>query len=444
LKPQWRHISKDSLIFRLVLLVLGVAVLSLLLQVLVTLNFVRVISGDFVAVMASTVKHERTLLLAAAPDSRPQLAAELSNVSHRVKRLVNFEDGPEIATQRTPASKLNEDLQAAVGPEVRVSMRVAPNAPIGVAISFRFDVKGEIWEIAHEPSSPALVALGGVLGWLMLVAVAVIGAAAVGVSMVNKPLRNLSSQLAQRTRVIDPLNAPPRAGSEIRELVSSFNRLVESNVEAERSKQHMLAGISHDLRTPLTRLRFRVEMSCDAKALVDIGRDLDALERIVKQFIGYAQSESHVGFGEPWPLDEVVSRIVSSYATQNLPVTIKASEVTVTMPDLAIQRALTNLIDNALEYGRGGVEVSLHPFQNKTQTEIHLTVWDDGDGMTDAEFARAQQPFSRLAQEHRSAGHCGLGLAIVAQIAAQTQGSLRTVRGLNDRFGISIMWSLST
>jgi two-component system, OmpR family, osmolarity sensor histidine kinase EnvZ len=171
---------------------------------------------------------------------------------------------------------------------------------------------------------------------------------------------------------------------------------------------------------------------------------LDALERIVKQFIGYAQSESHVGFGEPWPLDEVVSRIVSSYATQNLPVTIKASEVTVTMPDLAIQRALTNLIDNALEYGRGGVEVSLHPFQNKTQTEIHLTVWDDGDGMTDAEFARAQQPFSRLAQEHRSAGHCGLGLAIVAQIAAQTQGSLRTVRGLNDRFGISIMWSLST
>jgi two-component system, OmpR family, osmolarity sensor histidine kinase EnvZ len=416
-------------------------VLSLVLQVLVMTSFIRVLATDFAAVMASTVKNERALLLAAAPETRSQLAARLSDIRHRVNRLTSFEDGPEITPQRFPASKLNEDLQAKVGSDIRVSMRVAPDSPIGVAISFRFDVQGEIWEIAHEPSSPTLVAVGGVIGWLMLVAIAVIGTAAVGVSLVNKPLRNLSLQLAQRTRVVDPLTTPPRAGSEIRELVTSFNRLVDSNVAVERSKQQMLAGISHDLRTPLTRLRFRAEMSCDAKALVDIDRDLDALERIVKQFIGYAQSESHVGFGEPWPLNEVVSHIVSSYKTQSLPVSFMSSDVTIEMPDLAIQRALTNLIDNALEYGRGAVEVTLHSLQNRAVTEIHLTVWDEGDGMTAAEFNQALQPFSRLSPERKATGHCGLGLAIVAQIAEQSDGKLNAVRGLGNRFGISLMWS---
>jgi two-component system, OmpR family, osmolarity sensor histidine kinase EnvZ len=423
-----------------VLLVLGVAVLSLVLQVFVTMSFVRVLAADFVAVMASTVRHERTLLLAAAPEARSALAAQLSNVRHRVGRIATYDDGPAIAPPRIPATGLNQDLQARVGSDVRVSMRVASAAPIGVAISFRFDVHGEIWEILHEPSSPALVAIGALIGWLMWVAVAVIGAAAIGISLVNKPLRNLSSQLAQRTRVVDPLIAPQRAGSEIRELVTSFNQLVESNLAAERNKQQMLAGISHDLRTPLTRLRFRAEMACDAKALVDIDRDLDALERIVKQFIGYAQSESHVGFGEPWPLDEVVSRIVASYQTQNLPVSFNTSDVNIAMPDLAIQRALTNLIDNALEYGRGAVEVTLHSFQNRGSTEIHLTVWDDGDGMTEAQFSQAQQPFSRLAPDHKVAGHCGLGLAIVAQIAERTGGKLALARGLNDRFGILMVW----
>lgn len=423
------------------LLVLGVAVLSFALQVLVTLNFIRVLATDFVSVMASTVKHERTLLVAATPESRTLLAAQLSNVRHRVTRLSSFDDGPVIAPQRFPSEKLNVDLQQTVGPDIRVSMRVAPNAPIGLAISFRFNVQDEIWEITHEPSSPTLVAIGGVLGWLVLIAVAVIGAAVVGVSLVNQPLRNLSSQLAQRTRVIDPLTTPARSGIEIRELVTSFNRLVESNIAAERSKQQMLAGISHDLRTPLTRLRFRTEMACDAESLVAIDRDLDALERIVKQFIGYAQSESHVGFGEPWPLDEVVSRIVSSYATQNLPVSFKSSGVTIVLPDLAIQRALTNLIDNALEYGRGTVEVTLHAIENLAATEIHLTAWDDGDGMTETEFAQALQPFSRLAHGRRAAEHCGLGLAIVAQIAAQTDARLCLARGLNGRFGISMIWA---
>ncbi|MGL4231788.1 MAG: sensor histidine kinase, partial [Casimicrobium sp.] len=168
------------------------------------------------------------------------------------------------------------------------------------------------------------------------------------------------------------------------------------------------------------------------------------LERIVKQFIGYAQSESHVGFGEPWPLDEVVSRIVSSYATQKLAVSFKTSDVNIAMPDLAIQRALTNLIDNALEYGRGAVEVTLHSFQNRAATEIHLTVWDDGEGMTEAEFAQAIKPFSRLAHDQKISGHCGLGLAIVAQIAAQTNGTLSTAHGLNGRFGISMVWSQSS
>ncbi len=439
----WKQFGRDSLVARLVALVIGVSVLSLVLHLVVTLNFVRVLATDFTSVLTAMVRSERALLALTAPAERDSLAGSLTRAQHRVSRLKTNESTETIAPSRVVSAQLLEDMRQRVDPDVDVSIRIIAGAPMGEGIFYVFNVGSERWQIVHEPSSPTWIAITGIIGWLVMVALAVIIAASVGLALVNRPIRKLSAQLSGRNGALDPLEVPDRADREIRNFVESFNRVVDSNAQAARTKQQMLVGISHDLRTPLTRLRFRVEMACDEKSLREIDRDLTALERIVTQFVGYAQSESHVGYGEPWPLNEVVDRIVSTYVTQGAPVVFKSSAVATPIPDLAIQRALTNLIDNALEYGGVPVEVELSLRQSILGEETTLTVWDEGEGMSDAEFERAVQPFSRLTDDRGSQGHCGLGLAIVAQIASQTQGTLHIVRGARNRFGISLFWRTS-
>ena len=109
-------------------------------------------------------------------------------------------------------------------------------------------------------------------------------------------------------------------------------------------------------------------------------------------------------------------------------------------PDLAVQRLLANLVDNALAYGRAPVGVSLRSGAAGTA----LCISDGGPGMNDEDFQRAQQPFVRLTRTRSELGHCGLGLAIVAQMARQLGGSLHTVRGADGRFGITLSLPLRT
>jgi two-component system, OmpR family, osmolarity sensor histidine kinase EnvZ len=102
--------------------------------------------------------------------------------------------------------------------------------------------------------------------------------------------------------------------------------------------------------------------------------------------------------------------------------------------DLALQRLLANLIDNAFAYGRAPVTVQVRA--DSVRHCIDIAVLDHGEGMSAADFHRARQPFVRLTGARSELGHCGLGLAIVAQMARQLGGGLRTLRADDGRFGI--------
>jgi two-component system, OmpR family, osmolarity sensor histidine kinase EnvZ len=436
----WHLALSDSLVGRLVLLVLTIGVLSFALHLTVMLIVISFISSDFAATTGTMIRHERTLLAGSPAAERNALASQLSDVRHRVNRLAATESKALFIPETFLTQGLLEKLRANVGEDIEVSFRKLASAPIGEAVFFEFTVDDERWQIVHEPGSPGLAAITGIVGWLALTALAVVVAASVGISLVNRPLRHLSSQLSDHAESKKLLTTPGNADREIRALVTSFNQLIETNTRAEEAKQQMLVGISHDLRTPLTRLRFRVEMACDEKAVAEIGRDLDALERIVTQFVGYAQSEGHVGYGDPWPVNEVISRIVATYIAQGVAVSFSGNEIAAALPDLAIQRALTNLIDNALEYGVAPIEVALTQSHTKGRRELRMTVWDCGAGMTESEFVLAVKPFSRLSSRNEVSGHCGLGLAIVSQIATQTGARLALDKADDHRFGVSLVW----
>jgi two-component system, OmpR family, osmolarity sensor histidine kinase EnvZ len=167
--------------------------------------------------------------------------------------------------------------------------------------------------------------------------------------------------------------------------------------------------------------------------------DLRAVEHIVSQFLAFVQGDRDAGLGQPESVRALVQQVVASYAEQGRQVTFAADATDAQAPDLAVTRLLHNLIDNALAHGAEPVQVV---WRAPTADERELTVWDSGPGLSDAEFARALQPFVRLSAD-TSIGHCGLGLAIVAQVARQWGAQLEGRRDGSGRFGVAVAWRLA-
>ena len=183
----------------------------------------------------------------------------------------------------------------------------------------------------------------------------------------------------------------------------------------------MLAGISHDLRTPLTRLRLEAEMSvADEAARQAVVADIEQMEAVISQFMDYARTES----GEP-PVPTDLAALLSTVAERQASVGRKLRLDIATVPETtlrpkAITRAVTNLIDNAAKYGGADLSLAL----SAADGEIRIDVGDRGPGIPASEIERMKRPFTRLENARTDATGTGLGLAIVERIARLHGGEL--------------------
>ncbi len=438
--------SWNSLVARMTVLVVFIGLVSLLLHLTLVAAMMFSLSKDLVGNLASRVRYEKMLLQSAPITDRATLAAKFSQPGYRLERDDGARNAPQSTEPMLPMSLILASLRKEAGPDFWVTFDTTNPLISGDTIKFGFTLDEQSWGITYQPEKPIMAVLGTGIGWVLLVTAGVIASLVIGVRLVGQPLSHIAGQLNNQHGQLQPLNLPPSASGEIERLVSAFNALVAVNVQAEATKHQMLAGLSHDLRTPLTRLRLRVETTLNQDAADKMAGDLRALERIISQFMGYVRGESQAGMGEPWPLNEVVSRVVASYESQGISVTQVVQQnvddygVQRAIPDLAVQRALTNLIDNALCYGQTPVEVGLSGGNQKVTAQTRLTVWDHGIGMSTEDFELAKQPFVRLSAESQAVGHCGLGLAIVKQVADQTGALLELANDERGRFGIALVW----
>ena len=180
----------------------------------------------------------------------------------------------------------------------------------------------------------------------------------------------------------------------------------------------MLAGIAHDLRAPITRLRFRLSLQhlkASEQELFDA--DLQALERITDQFLVFAGAgdrEQPLGC----PLDQWLSETIAGHPKDQLQ--LELTPVQATIRPVALSRAVSNVIDNALCHGDPPVVVRL----SQDDTHVLIEVWDQGQGIPDEQWQRALQPFQRIDAARGRQGHCGLGLAIVNHVIQQHNGMI--------------------
>ncbi len=234
--------------------------------------------------------------------------------------------------------------------------------------------------------------------------------------------------LAAAADALDPsMQGPPLnedGPNEVAHAARAFNAMRQRIAHYLEERVQILAAISHDLQTPITRMRLRADMADDSPEKDKLVSDLREIERLVQDGIAYARS-SH-GNGEKNARIDLASFIDSiAYDYQD---TGKAVSVTgivqgtaLTKPH-ALRRILTNFIDNALKFA-GAAEISV---ERSSAGKIVITVADRGPGIPDDKLESAMQPFYRLeTSRNRDTGGTGLGLAIAQQLAASVGGAVR-------------------
>ncbi|QNM96005.1 ATP-binding protein [Chitinimonas koreensis] len=252
-------------------------------------------------------------------------------------------------------------------------------------------------------------------------ALAALAVAALFAWRINRPLRELRLAAGRLGRGERPEPLPETGPLEVKELSASFNRMLADLDATERERGVMLAGISHDLRTPLARLKLGVEMMADDSLRDGMREDVEDIERILGQFIDFARGLGNEQAREGDPA-ELARGVVARYARGGCAVELLLDDELPLVPlrPLALSRALANLIDNARRYGAAPYSLGVHADAGS----LRFVVGDRGPGIPADQIATALQPFQRLDSARRADGGSGLGLAIVERIARQHGGTL--------------------
>ena len=240
---------------------------------------------------------------------------------------------------------------------------------------------------------------------------------------VQRPLRLLDAALEQVGLDQQPRPVPARGTRAVRHLTHHFNTMVLRLREASQERATMLAGVAHDLRAPLTRLRLRLAGATpwSAEERRRAEGDLTALETITEQFLLFVGAD-----GREDALDVPLESLVAEAANGVDPVALSLAPMRRRVCPVALTRAVANLLANAQSHGRPPLRLRLRALPEEG---FAIEVWDGGPGLSPAEWERAKQPFQRLDPARGGQGHSGLGLAIVERVARAHGGSLACRQG---------------
>lgn len=385
--------------------------------------------------LASVVNLTRSALVSSEGERRQALLIELAR--DEGVQVLPLEPGDRIE----PLARV-EPARAALADAVQARLRNAFDSPTQLAgrvngedgLWVSFDIDGDAYwlrldrERFDRQEDPNW--------WLLFgVALGLSGIGALTISqLVNRPLARIAQAIEQLSRGGAPAALPQETTTEIAEVNRRFNRLAAELAAIDSDRAVGLAGISHDIRTPLARLRLEIELSALPEAdKASMAEDIERIDRIVGQFVEYGRmaAEPMQQRTEPVAVDEVVAGVAAGYHGRidtgelKLVTRIDPPDARWRGDPLDLTRVLGNLIENALRYGAT-------PAQSFAEVEVRIArqrgrlsvvVADRGVGVPAEHRERLLRPFARLDLERTTQrGGSGLGLAIVARIARRYDG----------------------
>jgi two-component system osmolarity sensor histidine kinase EnvZ len=264
--------------------------------------------------------------------------------------------------------------------------------------------------------------------WMGIALLATLVGSVVIARLINRPLRDLSFAASRiREGDLDSRLDENTLTSEIREVNRGFNRMARELAKVEEDRAVMLAGISHDLRTPLARLRLETEMSVNNdEAKRNMALDIEQLDAIIDKFMDYARpGETEM---RPVHLAQLVDREAGPFRDPTeIRITSRvAIDVGVMADDTELGRVFSNLFENARRYGRSndtGIAVVTVSCA-RTGPWVIVTVRDQGPGVAPERLGQLTTPFFRGDAARTAATGAGLGLAIVEKSLQRMGGTL--------------------
>lgn len=368
--------------------------------------------------VSSTVNLTRAALLTAEPSKRRELLLDLSE-REGIRVYTDLPEGANANPPDRPFVQMTaEAVRAELGADTEVLVQRSDD---DTALWVSFDIEGDDYWIAlsrlrTERAFPTQWLIWGAL----VLGFSILGAYLIA-SRINRPLKNLTDAAAKIGKGELPSPLIEAGPAEIRAVSAGFNQMADDLKRLDADRALLLAGVSHDLRTPLSRLRLQLEMLDESEALkAEMAQDIEEIDTIIGQFLAFAR-----GASEPTEpnvdVNAMIRTLCERYARGGKTLQPQLGELPgIACKPIAIQRLLVNLVENALRHGGGEVEIRTKRESNL----LVLSVLDRGPGIPDAEIARMMQPFTRLGSS-RTGGGSGLGLAIVDRIARLHDGRAR-------------------
>ena len=371
----------------------------------------------------SVVTITKAALTHSAPELRRELLFDL--VSNEGIRIFGLEstDVVDPPPDDPLMPEISAIIKAKLDPDTRFSSRV--NGMAGFWISFKIE-DDEYWLMIEKERLSGLTSVQW-LGWASAVGVlSVLGAALIS-SLVNLPLARLTAAAREIAQGKRPEPLPEKGPKEIIEANRSFNQMVGDLQRVESDRAVILAGISHDLRTPLARMQLEVEMApLGLEAREGMHSDIAQMDAIIGQFLDYAKPTEAASF-VPVDLSYLLSD--SARAAERLPgmrvATDIAPGVHVLGNETDLRRVVNNLIENARRYGKSAgsdlteIEIACRIKPTGHGKRAVIEIQDHGAGVPDDQIDQLLKPFTRMDSARGQANGAGLGLAIVERVVTR-------------------------
>lgn len=379
--------------------------------------------------LVSVANLTRAALISARPEARVELLRDLSD--REGIRIYPADAADRIAPlpDRAFLHLVEENVRQQLGPATRLTLE--REGERALFVSFRIDDsdEGNYWLALPSERIERVFPLGW-LGWGVAALLLSLCGAWLIVYRITRPLKALQQAARQVGAGETPARLDESGPTELATVARAFNQMSTDLAQIDQDRALILAGISHDLRTPLTRLRMGIEMSADESQREGMSADVEEMDKTIGQFLDFARSEG----GEPSQsvdLAALLLELATQYRRRGFRVDLAAPVAASPAPTLAgavsvrpqaLRRAISNLIDNALRYA--GSESAVELGLSTAAGEFGIEVRDSGPGIPPQDVERMKRPFARLEAARTNTTGAGLGLAIVERIARSHNGRL--------------------
>ena len=367
--------------------------------------------------LVSIVNLTRSALVNSQPELRRELLSDLAE--REGIQVYPSEPGEHVAPPADEAvlNLVRELVRRQLGEGTRFASE--RDGKPGLWLSFDID-DDEYWLRIPRGRVERQIALRW-LGWGALALALSLLAAYFLVSRLSRPLRALAASAEEIGKGKTPEPVSESGPEEIRTLSRAFNQMSTDLARLDADRALILAGVSHDLRTPLSRLRLGLEMSGADPQLKDgMTADIEEMDRIINQFLDFARTDGGEA-PQHADLSAIAAEVAEHYRRHGRPVAAELESVPrLPLQTMAMRRVVLNLVDNALRYGEKDVGIAVRA----DGTSVVLEVADRGPGIPPSEVERLKRPFTRLEAARSDKGGAGLGLAIVERVVRAHRGNL--------------------